>query len=84
MDMDELYGLLWFVGKLFLEAVCAAAWIVLAWCVNEYLARVFPLKGLPLYILYLIEIIFGVATIVSLLKLLFRRHKESYARPWWQ
>ena len=83
MDVDELYKLLWIIGKLILDGICIAAWIVMTWWVCEYLTRIFPLEGFPKYMLYAIEIIFWAATLVSLIKLLFLPHKNYYKRPWW-
>ena len=83
MDIDELYKLLGIISKLILESVCIAAWIVMGWLVCVYLTRIFPLEGIPKYMLFAIEIIFGAATLISLIKLLFLTHKKHDNRPWW-
>lgn len=84
MSMDELGGWLGFLGKLILECVCIAAWIVMTWWVHGWLAKEFPLHGLPELMLYALEAIFYSATLYHLIKLLFLPRKKHRNPNWWR
>ena len=84
MDMDELKEWLGFIGKLILECVCLATWIILVSWLHGYLTKVFTLEGISKLMLYLLEIVFYSATLFHLVKLLFWPHKKTQLPRWWQ
>jgi hypothetical protein len=84
MNMDELREWFGFIGKLILECICLAVWIIMAWGLHGYLVRIFPLEGIPELMLYALEIMFYSATLFHLTRLLFWPHKRSQTPRWWQ
>ena len=84
MNLDELWEWLGFISKLILECVCIAAWIVMTWWLHGYLAQTFPLHGIPELMLDALEIIFYLATLYHLIKLLFLPRKKHQNPNWWR
>lgn len=84
MDMDELAQWFAFIGKLILECLCLAAWIVLAWWLHVYLAKLYPLEGIPKIMLYILEFTFYCSTLFHLFKLLFGPRKKTRTLRWWE
>jgi hypothetical protein len=58
MNMDEFWEWFGFLSKLILECICLAAWIIMAWGLQGYLVRMFPLEGIPKLMLYALEVAF--------------------------
>jgi hypothetical protein len=83
-DEATLFEWLRIIGRKVLECLFIAAWIILAWALDEYVVKRFPLEGTPHLIKREIEVMFDISTSYQLLRLLlFRGRKPPQHPPWW-
>lgn len=64
------------------EFIFLGAWATLAWTLNVYIVRPFPVSGPPQYMLFAFEILFDLSTLVEMILLLFCPYKAHTSR-WW-
>jgi len=86
-DPDQIALSEWLsiIGRKISECVFLAAWVILAWALDEYVVKRFPLEGGPYLILRAIEVLFDISTSYHLLRLtLFRGRKAHQHTPWWR
>jgi hypothetical protein len=60
-----------FFGRRVREFVFLAAWVCMAWALEAYIVRSFPVSGPPKYMLLAFEGLFDISTLFELVLLLF-------------
>lgn len=84
-EQHELFDWLKIIGRKILECLFLGAWFILAWALNEYLCKRFPVEGMPYLMLKAVEAMFDVSTSYQLLRLtLLRDRKAQQHLPWWR
>lgn len=59
-------------------------WVLMAWSLDTYIIRPFPINDLAKYCLVALEIIFNLFTFIEIIKILFFSKKTSKQYPpWW-
>lgn len=74
---DEIYCWFIFIVRRLFEIFLLAGWILMTWALEVYVVKPFPISGLPKYVIYGVEIIFAIVTLIELVRNIFDINKTK-------
>lgn len=78
MRADDVFkGWALLVGEVVCDFLFLALWLLLTWAVHEFVGGNFPLRGVPLYVGYVVEAVLDLSALLKLCRLRLgvgRRH----------
>lgn len=86
-DKDDLFIFIRLIGKRILEVGLLASWCVMAWALDEYVFKKFPLEGIQKLMITSSEVMLDASILYQLIRFLFfrrDRYSNSPYTPWWR
>lgn len=69
-----------FMGRRAREFSFLAVWVAMAWALDAYIIQPFPITGTPRYMLFTVEGLFNISTLLELVLLLFWPYQAQTVR----
>lgn len=79
-DGDVFRGWALLVGEVVCDFLFLALWLLLTWAVHEFVGGNFPLRGVPLYIGYVVEAVLDFSALLKLCRLRLGVGRGRYFR----